>query len=172
MGDRWQYVEYYTVPSREPNRERVVRTVGADEITGIEHGADLRLTLDMNVMESWRERNANSRLLQFPIYVGRRWSYSNDWHFKGTGSSGGSDVEVEVLAFEPIEVPAGRFEAFKLRAQTTLRGINAKGARMDGTMTTTTYWYAPAARAVVKSDHQNPYLGPTIRELVSFQPGP
>lgn len=170
MGDRWQYVEYYTVPSREPNRERVIRAIAADLITGTENGEDLRLTPDLNILESWRERSANPRMLQFPMYVGRRWSYSSDWHFKPTGSSGGSDVEVEVLAFEPVEVPAGRYEAFKLHARTTLSGINAKGARMDGTVTNTTYWYAPSVRTVVKSDHRNPYLGPTIRELVSFEP--
>ena len=32
-----------------------------------------------------------------------------------------------------------------------------------------TYWYAPAARAVVKSVTHNPYLGPSTVELVEFQ---
>jgi hypothetical protein len=34
---------------------------------------------------------------------------------------------------------------------------------------TTTYWYAPAARAIVKSVSHNPYLGPTSVELVAFE---
>jgi len=172
VGDRWQYVEYDTAPSREPNRERVIRSVGADVITGTENGEDLRLTPELNVIESWRERSANPRLLQFPLAVGKRWGYSNDWHQKLTGSKGGSDVQVEVLAFEPVEVPAGRFDAFKLRAQSTLRGTSAKGNRMDGVVTTLTYWYSPAARSIVKHVSDNIYLGRTTRELVSFQPGP
>ena len=35
--------------------------------------------------------------------------------------------------------------------------------------TDTTYWYAPAARAVVKSVSRNPYIGITTVELVEFQ---
>ena len=34
----------------------------------------------------------------------------------------------------------------------------------------TTYWYAPAARAVVKSESRNPYLGPVNVELVGHFP--
>jgi putative ABC transport system substrate-binding protein len=33
----------------------------------------------------------------------------------------------------------------------------------------TTYWYAPAARAIVKSVTHNPYLGMSTVELVEFQ---
>ena len=172
VGDRWQYVEYDTAPSREPNRERLISAVGPDGIVGTENGAGLRLTPEMNVIDSWRERSSNPRLLQFPLYVGRRWSYSNDWYFKLTGSRGSSDVEVEVLGYEPVEVPAGRYEAFKLLARTTLRGISAKGNDMNGVVTTLTYWYSPSVRSIVKSDHHSVYLGRTTRELVSFQPGP
>ena len=35
--------------------------------------------------------------------------------------------------------------------------------------TTTTYWYAPAARAIVKSVHHNPYQGTTTVVLVDFK---
>jgi hypothetical protein len=33
----------------------------------------------------------------------------------------------------------------------------------------TTYWYAPAARAIVRSVSHNPYLGPINVDLVQFQ---
>ena len=35
--------------------------------------------------------------------------------------------------------------------------------------TTGTYWYAPTARAIVKSVYYNPYLGTSTVELVEFQ---
>jgi hypothetical protein len=35
-----------------------------------------------------------------------------------------------------------------------------------------TYWYAPAARAVVESIARNPYLGVTNVELVKLEPQP
>jgi hypothetical protein len=34
---------------------------------------------------------------------------------------------------------------------------------------TTTYWYAAAARAIVKSVTHNPYLGVSAVEMVAYQ---
>ncbi len=38
--------------------------------------------------------------------------------------------------------------------------------------TEATYWYAPTARAVVKSVYRNPYLGTSTVELVEFRVKP
>ena len=56
--------------------------------------------------------------------------------------------------------------------------LDVQGQRVGGTspinsrydaVITTTYWYAPAARAVVKSVSHNPYLGTSTVELVELQ---
>jgi hypothetical protein len=61
-----------------------------------------------------------------------------------------------------------KVDAFKLVATATIRGISPKNSQIAG-QTDTTYWYAPTARAVVKSVARNPYIGITTVELVEFQ---
>jgi hypothetical protein len=88
--------------------------------------------------------------------------------FKPKGSQGTSVVDVAVVGYEKVTVPAGEFEAFKLTSKETLSGTSPVGSHYAGE-TTRTYWYAPAARAIVKSVSHNPYLGPITAELVTFE---
>jgi len=172
-GDRWQWAEYYSVPSQAPARNRTITAVSDEGIVGVENGEPLRLTRDTNLIESWRDRYSTAfQALRFPLEVGQRWRFKTDWHFKPKGSSGGADVEVEVLAHEKIRVVAGEFDAFKLRSKSTQSGKSPIGSVYDGSIVTATYWYAPAARAVVRSEVHNPYLGRYTLELVGFQPAP
>ena len=166
-GDRWRYVVYYAVPATEPNRERVIESVTPEAIRGTEDGEPLLMTADLNVLDSHREQQSNPRWLQFPLEAGRRWTFKTDWLFKPKGSRGRADVEVQVVAYEPVSVVAGRVDAFKLVARTNLSGTSPIGSTYDGSVATTTYWYAPAARAVVRWEFQNPYLGPSTVEMVS-----
>ena len=168
VGDQWKWAVYYTVPSTEPNRTWVVDAVTSAGIEGTENGEPLRLALDLNVLESPRTKDSNPRLLSFPLEVGKRWRYTSNWVFKPKGSQGTAVVDVVVAGHEKVKVPAGEFDAFKLVAKAVIRGVSGINSRIDGE-TSTTYWYAPAARAVVKSVSQNPYLGPSTAELVEVQ---
>lgn len=49
-----------------------------------------------------------------------------------------------------------------------MSGTSPIGSRYDGEVKRT-YWYAPAARTIVKWVSHNPYLGPSTTELVSFE---
>ena len=166
-GDRWRFVVYYAVPATEPNREWVIDSVSPEAIRGTEDGQPLLMTPDLNVLDSPRAQYSNPRWLQFPLAVGKRWNSRTDWWFKPKGSRGRSDVEVQVLAYEPVTVVAGRFDAFKLVAKSRMSGTSPIGSTYDGTVATTTYWYAPAARAVVRWEFENPYLGRSTVEMVS-----
>jgi len=75
---------------------------------------------------------------------------------------------VVVIGHEKVTVPAGEFDAFKLVAKGGLSGVSPINSQYAGE-TTTTYWYAPAARTIVKSVSHNPYLGMSTVELVEFQ---
>jgi hypothetical protein len=171
VGDSWQFVVYYTVPSTTPNRTWTIQAVGPDRLVGTENGEPLTLTSELNVVDSPRHRESNPRMLSFPLQVGKRWQYKSDWLFKPKSSRGTVSMEVAVLAHEAVEVAAGRFEAFRLEATGELGGSSPSNTFYAG-QTTTTYWYAPAAKAVVKSVHHNPYLGTTTVELVSFKLSP
>jgi hypothetical protein len=122
----------------------------------------------LNVIESPRDKQSNPKLLAFPLAVGKRWQYETDWVFKPKGSNGKATIDVVVIAYERVTVPAGEFDAFKLTSRETLAGTSPIGSEYAGE-TTRTYWYAPAARAIVKSVSHNPYLGPSTVELVSVQ---
>lgn len=171
VGDRWRFAAYATVPSATPNRTWLVTSVGATDIEGTENGEPLRLTRELNVVETPRDRYSNARLLAFPLAVGKRWEYVTEWTFKAKGSAGRAAVVVTVHAYEKVTVPAGAFDAFRLVASESLSGTSPAGSVYAGE-TNRTYWYAPAARAIVKSVSHNPYLGPSVVELVGFEPGP
>lgn len=167
VGDQWQFVVYYTVLSTIPNRTWLITSVTGAGIEGTENGDPLILTHDLGVVESPRTRESNPRLLGFPLEVGKRWRYESDWVFKPKGAKGSLAVEVLVAAYEKVAVAAGEFDAFKLTSRETLGGTSPVGSQYAGE-TTRTYWYAPAARAIVKSVSHNPYLGPSTVELVGF----
>jgi hypothetical protein len=53
--------------------------------------------------------------------------------------------------------------------QFVVYGVSGINSVIDA-QTTLTYWYAPAANAIVKSIYLNPYLGPSTVELVEYKP--
>jgi len=165
VGDRWEFAVYYSVPTATPSRVWVVTSVSADRVHGTENGEPLVLTTDGNVLESPRLRESNPRLLQFPLEAGKRWDYDSDWTFHAKGSKGSIAMNVAVEKMEAVKVPAGEFAAFRLVAKGRVSGKSPIGSDYDA-VTTTTYWYAPQARTIVKSVHHNPYLGTTTVELV------
>ncbi len=171
VGDQWQFAVYDSVPTRVPSRSWIVTAVSPAGIEATENGEPLRLTPDLNVLDSPRSSETNPGLLRFPLEVGQRWSYKSNWTFKAKGSTGAIAMAVEVQARERVTVPAGTFDAFRLHARGKLGGTSPINSTYDAG-TTTTYWYAPSARAIVKSVHHNPYLGRTTVELVAAKRGP
>jgi hypothetical protein len=136
---------------------------------GTENGEPLALTRDLNVIESPREKNSNREMLRFPLEVGKRWAFSNSYTFRVKNDARGRlDAQTTVVGVEEVEVHAGTFDAFKLVSKGRLSGKSPVGSVYDAE-TTTTYWYAPAARAIVKSVHHNPYLGTSTVELVWYR---
>jgi len=168
VGDRWRFAVYYTAPSTTPNRTWVITSVAPGRIEGTENGDPLALTHELNVLESPQQAYSNPLALSFPLTVGKRWQYATDWLFKPKGSKGSSVIDVTVMGYEKITLPAGQFDAFKLSSTASLRGVSPINSQYAGEVTTM-YWYAPAARAIVKSTSHNPYLGPTSVDLVDFR---
>ena len=152
VGDQWRFAVYYTVPSTQPNRAWVITSVTPTALEGTEK----------------EQAYSNPRALAFPLEVGKRWRFATDWLFKPKGSKGSMVVEVEVVTHERVAVHAGEFEAFKLVSRGELSGTSPINSQYVGVITTT-YWYAPAARAIVKSVTHDPYLGASTVEMVGYQ---
>jgi hypothetical protein len=168
VGDTWRFAVSYTAASSTPNRTWIITSVENDRLIGTENGEPLTLTTELNVIDSPRQAETNPRLLSFPLAVGKRWQYTSDWLFKPKSSRGSISATVTVVGHEPVEVPAGRFDAFKIESIAELGGSSPSNTFYAGQITTT-YWYAPAARAIVKSVHHNPYQGTTTVQLVDFE---
>jgi hypothetical protein len=167
-GDQWQFAVYWAVPSIEPSRLWIVTSVGPKGIEATENGEPLRLTHNLGVLESPRTLETNPNSLSFPLEVGKRWHYASDGLFKPKNSKSTSMVDVIVAAYEKVRVPAGELDAFRLEAKAAIKGVSGIGSVIDAEIFTT-YWYAPAAKAVVKSINRNPYLGTSTVELVDFK---
>ena len=171
VGDEWRFAVYYTVPSDVPNRVWTVTGISGETIDAKENGEPLRLTAELNVLDSPRASESNPGLLRFPLRVGDRWQVESNWIFKAKGSRGTISTHVEVQALERVTVPAGEFVAYRLLARGRLGGVSPSNTFFAGEVVTT-YWYAPAARAIVKLEQRHPYQGPMTVRLVSMHLAP
>ncbi len=165
-GDRW---EFSVVPSATPSRTWIVDAVNADRISATENGAPLLLTPSLGPLESPLLRQSRPLLLRFPLQVGQRWSYVNDVAFKDNGSTARVQTQVEVQAHERVKVPAGEFDAYRLQSRSRIDGRSYAGAGTIQGEGRSTYWYAPAARAIVRAISWSTYRGETTTELVDFK---
>ena len=164
VGDQWRFV---MSPSTSPNLAWVVSSITPAGIVGTENGKPLLLSPDLNVLESPRRTDSNRKLLSFPLEVGKAWSYESEYLLKDTGVKGRGDYSVTVLLYEKVRVPAGEFDAFKLESRGSFSGMSRAGP-VSG-LTSAMYWYAPAARAIVKEVIDDPSRGRHGYELVEVK---
>lgn len=79
-------------------------------------------------------------LFRFPLHAGKRWALTVQQRQDGEPGARAIEVEASVTGTETVEVPAGRFEAFRIEA------VHRAGpVRID-----TVYWYAAQARRSVR----------------------
>ena len=165
-GDQWQFNVSAGLAGQQA-RTWAITAVTPAGIEGTENGAPLRLTPDLGALDSPRLAETNPQALRFPLAVGQRWQYATQWQSKIRNASGNATYTVAVVAYERIRVPAGEFDAFRLEAKADLQGV-AINVQLDADVEST-YWYAPAARAIVKSITVNPYIGTATVELTAMR---
>ncbi|MDO8588413.1 MAG: hypothetical protein Q7T82_15405 [Armatimonadota bacterium] len=96
--------------------------------------------------------------LDFPLFVGKKWTTA----YKGTSNSTHSMAEsaVDVVAYEAVKVPYGTINAFRIR----VRGSDREIGRANPYET---YWYSPEVGYFIKHETNRPvYEDPY--ELVAF----
>lgn len=81
--------------------------------------------------------------LQFPLFVGEKWSYKYEHTAIGAKRPLDHNVEINVTGIEQVSTPAGNFRAFKLEKQ--------DAAAHELRPWVTTYFYSPESKSVVKS---------------------
>jgi hypothetical protein len=147
VGDWWQFAIYSGPTPINPYLVWVVTSITADGIKGTESDKPLSLTLDLNNIDSPRRSSSDLRLLSFPLEIGKQWTFADNYVLKDSGETGRSEIDVMVVSYEKVLVPAGEFDAFKLEAKGSY-----SGSAGNGRITQWSYWYAPAARAIVKEE--------------------
>jgi hypothetical protein len=70
--------------------------------------------------------------VQWPLSVGKHWTYEGDVVNKLSGFSGRAQSVIRVERYEDVETPAGTFKAFKI-----VTGSSA-------------WWYSPDVRTIIK----------------------
>ena len=107
--------------------------------------------------------------LKFPLSVGQKWTYEYETRPPGSKFNQRRSVEVNVVGMEQVTTPAGSFKAYKLiRSESWMVG-SQRGQRGG---ITTTYFYSPDTRSIVKSSNVSENTPGTVEtELTKFTPG-
>lgn len=180
VGDNWTYQRNDLVTRDKGGRSSVtVESVDADKIVVRLLKSTATYTREWNQtsttqggQETYRATPAFAKY-RFPLEVGKQW----ESRFKTQSGGGvtGHDwrFTVKVEAVEKVTVPAGTFEAFRLRLDgwyTCNLGCNWSSRRRE------TFWYAPAVNYEIKREVEavaqgTGYWDVQRYELVSFTPG-
>ena len=108
--------------------------------------------------------------LKFPLSVGAKWNYEYQVMPVGGKNTQRRVVEINVAGIEQVSTTAGSFKAFKLvREEVWTAGV---GKTVKIRRTTSTYYYSPETRSVVKRSSEDETTGQKIEsELVKFSAG-
>jgi hypothetical protein len=168
VGDRWVSSctygrkKYDYVPT-------VVNSVDKSRISATEGDQTLEMTPELNIVKSSEMTNLDTnRRLSFPLEVGKQWTndYKFLWH--ATNTTGSEHAKVSVVGYERVRVPAGEFDAFKVKWSGQWGFNNAGGGVSSGT-DEYWFWYAPAVRWFVKSHLSRHWEADWDCELTEFQ---
>lgn len=100
----------------------------------------------------------------WPLRVGATWAHDEEWR-RPDGVSGSTQADVRVTSFEEVEVPSGKYMAFKIEH----KGHYHNSAGGSG-FQRETYWYAPEVAADVKHTYDDGF-NPWVRELTVYKRG-
>jgi len=80
--------------------------------------------------------------LDFPLTVSKQWTRDYKGTYVGSSKQMSRKITYEVKGIEQVTTPAGTYRAFKLES-------DDRAGQRD--YFTTTYWYSPETRSIVKS---------------------
>jgi hypothetical protein len=176
-GDRWEYARRDKIISYElvekKNGELVFHLQWDEWKSEGKKETEIR-TPDLNVMKiidiynEIEEISPYRGTLSFPLWVGKKWSYSFSTTKRvkrGVPGTVTEDADVKVVSYEQVKVPAGTFWAFKIEEKRQTRGAKGPRGRLGYYIT---IWYSPEIKFTVKVEHDNDVYN---RELVKYTIG-
>lgn len=98
--------------------------------------------------------------LQFPLSVGKQWRKAYAGHSLLEDIAWQGDVSCEVADFAKVSVAAGELDAFRIECKDRWKVADAESS------VTSTTWYAPELRAVVKSvNYEDPRWNTELKRV-------
>jgi len=102
------------------------------------------------------EYNPAYRAFDFPLVAGKKWSYRGTATDPADHRSFPVRIDAEVLGWERVRVPAGEFDAVKVRRHVILdywlQGVRGQSVILE------TDWYAPSLNQVARRETTSRYL--------------
>lgn len=165
VGDRWkQESKDKRTGVREAETDRTVTLITPNGIEGTENDGKFSWTSELNPVESAStSTTGDPRFLSFPIVLGKKWSFKYSYVSKISPNKGRTQLDAEVVAYEKVVVAAGSFDAFRIEAKGYWNNDRGGNGR-----TKSIYWYAPAARMIVRTEYEDGYNNWT-RDLIEYQ---
>src|SRR5262245_2456772 len=107
--------------------------------------------------------------LKFPLSIGQKWTYEYTTRPPSSKFDQHRAAEVNVTGMEQVITPAATFKAYKL-IRSESWAVGSKSGSRGGS--TTTYFYSPETRSIVKSSNAaESNLGTVETELIRFMAG-
>jgi hypothetical protein len=161
VGDKW---EWRRVDSRsklqDQQRTRAVVNVEGD-LQFLDGTKNVKIA-DQFINSAYDPSSKPWRA--WPLEVGRKWIFDSTWR-RPDGVTGTVTQDVEVVAFEEVAVPAGKFMAYRIEHRGTYRSSQGNSGKQNDT-----FWFAPDALADVKQVRDDGYNMYTV-EMTSFTRG-
>src|SRR5665647_352314 len=116
VGDRWKYeIRDRRTGLKESETLRTVVSVNSSRIEGTENDGNFVATLDMNLLEtSTYATTSEAKYLNFPLEIGKKWSFNQDLTYKVSRGKSQRQLEAEVVAVEKTKVQAGEFDTYRI----------------------------------------------------------
>ena len=142
VGDQWTFAQTIDA-TKETTWSRKIINMAPDGVMDVETAPDKTQQFDA----SWnfidpRGAEYSRAPFRFPIRVGEAWSFTTK-----VGNSVMMDQrnEYKVVAYEPVTVPAGTFDCFRIEGKSQATYKSSYQYEM-----TETYWYCPKVNYVAK----------------------
>ncbi len=146
-GDRWQWRQVDNLTNLEEFKfGRHVEKVG--EAAEIRTGGKNRSLSEIYVTGWGQGIDPSKPWRAWPLAIGKKWQFASTWTSMA-GTPGWTNQNAEVVAYEEVTVPAGKFMAFRIEHRGNWHTTDIHNKLYEGPQSDT-YWYAPDVRVDVK----------------------
>ena len=157
VGEKWVWSWKRTVDGEiRAEGEDIQEVVDYHGSLGFWNGVDTSL-----ISTTLNQEQRSKPFRDWPLYVGKTWKYESEWE-NNEGTKGKTSQDVEVVAFEDLQVIAGKFKAYKI----AYKGIVTNSRGFKGELSDT-WWYAPELKNYIKHINDDGY-GVYTNELTNY----